>query len=223
MGDVKKVWKNEELRFYSLLIFLFTLAITLIVYFNEGGHFEKVFRDSIFQVVSIVTTTGFVSSNYLAWPSIAWFLIFILMFTGGSAGSTGGGIKAIRHLLLFKASTAELKKLLHPKAFITVRYNGNAVKRDYIFNILAFFLFYILIFVAGTIIMSAMGLDFQTAIGATIASLGNIGPGIGHVGPVDNFADIPQAGKWVLSFLMMLGRLELFTVLVFLSPGFWKK
>jgi len=222
-GNVKKVWKNEEFRFYSLLIFMFTMVITLIVYFNDGGHFEKVFRDSIFQVVSIVTTTGFVSSNYLAWPAIAWFLIFILMFTGGSAGSTGGGIKSIRHLLLFKASAAELKKLLHPKAFITVRYNGNAVKRDYIFNILAFFLFYILIFITGTIIMSALGLDFQTAIGATIASLGNIGPGIGNVGPVDNFAAIPEAGKWVLSFLMMLGRLELFTVLVFLSPGFWKK
>ena len=222
-GNVKKVWKNEEFRFYSLLIFLFTMFITLIVYFNDGGHFEKVFRDSVFQVVSIVTTTGFVSSNYLVWPAVAWFLIFILMFTGGSAGSTGGGIKAIRHLLLFKASAAELKKLIHPKAFITVRYNGNAVKQDYIFNILGFFLFYILIFVGGTIIMSALGLDFQTAIGATIASLGNIGPGIGNVGPVDNFAAIPDVGKWVLSFLMMLGRLELFTVLVFLSPGFWKK
>ncbi len=222
-GRVKKVFRNEEFRFYGLLTLIFTIIISALILFQDGGAFEKVFRDTLFQVVSIITTTGFVSANYLSWPTLAWFLIFVLMFTGGSAGSTGGGIKSIRHLLLFKASAAELKKLIHPRAFITVRYNGNAVKKDYIFNILAFFLFYVLIFVAGTIIMSAIGLDFETAIGATIASLGNIGPGIGHVGPIDNYAAIPDIGKWVLAFLMMLGRLELFTVLVFLSPGFWKK
>jgi trk system potassium uptake protein TrkH len=222
-GRIKKFLQNEEFKFYATVVILFTVVITAIILFNDGGAAEKVFRDSLFQVISIVTTTGFVSADYLAWPALAWFLIFVLMFSGGSAGSTGGGIKSIRHLLLFKASAAELKKLIHPKAFITVRYNGNSVKKDYIFNILAFFLFYVIIFGVGTVVMSAIGLDFETAIGATIASLGNIGPGIGHVGPVDNYAAIPDIGKWVLSFLMLLGRLELFTVLVFLSPGFWKK
>ena len=145
------------------------------------------------------------------------------MFTGGSAGSTGGGIKSIRLLLLFKTASVQLKKLVHPRAFIAVRYNGKSVKDEALFSIMAFFLFYVIIFAMGTFIMSALGLDFKTAIGATISSLGNIGPGIGQVGPEDNFAQIPTVGKWVLSFLMLLGRLELFTILVFLSPGFWKK
>lgn len=219
----KKVWYNEEFRFYSILILSSALFITILIYSFQGSSLETTFRNSLFQVVSIVTTTGFVSDNYLVWPSFAWFVIFLLMFTGGSAGSTGGGIKAMRLLLLFKTASTQLKKLVHPRAFIPVKYNGKSIKDDIIFSIMAFFLFYAITFAMGTFIMSALGLDFKTAIGATISSLGNIGPGIGKVGPVDNFANIPTFGKWVLSFLMLLGRLELFTILVFLSPGFWKK
>lgn len=222
-GKISKIWKNEEFKFYLLLTLIFTIIITLLLYFKSDYSGEKAFRDSLFQVISITTTTGFVSADYLKWTPLAGFLIFALMFAGGSAGSTGGGVKAIRHLMLFKSASAELKKLIHPKAFITVRYNGHSVNKDYIFNILAFFLFYIIIFGLGSIAMSAVGLDFETAIGSTIASLGNIGPGIGHVGPMDNYAAIPSVGKWILAFLMLLGRLELFTILVFLSPGFWKK
>jgi trk system potassium uptake protein TrkH len=218
-----KVWRNEEFRFYSLIIILSTFAITALIVNYSPNSVEETFRNALFQVVSIVTTTGFVTDNYLLWPSFAWFIIFLLMFTGGSAGSTGGGIKAMRLLLLFKTASVQLKKLIHPRAFIPVRYNGKSVKDEILFSIMGFFLFYAIIFATGTFVMSAIGLDFQTAIGATISSLGNIGPGIGHVGPVDNFAQIPPIGKWVLSFLMMLGRLELFTILVFLSPGFWKK
>ncbi len=222
-GKWKKVFKNEEFRFYSLLIFLSAIFITVLIYSIEGSSLETTFRNSLFQVVSIVTTTGFVSDNYLIWPSFAWFVIFLLMFTGGSAGSTGGGIKSMRLLLLFKTASAQLKKLVHPRAFIPVKYNGKSIKDDIIFSVMAFFLFYTIAFAMGTFIMSALGLDFKTAIGATISSLGNIGPGIGKVGPVDNFSSIPAFGKWILSFLMLLGRLELFTILVFLSPGFWKK
>ncbi|MBN2747051.1 MAG: TrkH family potassium uptake protein [Bacteroidales bacterium] len=222
-GKISKLIHNEEFRFYAFLTIIFAALITLILYLNTDISGEKAFRDSLFQVISIITTTGFVSSDYLLWPPIAWFLIFALMFSGGSAGSTGGGIKAIRHLMLFKASAAELKKLIHPRAVIMVRYNDHSVNKDYIFNILAFFLFYIMIFGFGSLVMASLGLDFETAIGATIASLGNIGPGIGGVGPVENYANIPTFGKWFLSFLMLLGRLELFTILVFLSPGFWKK
>ena len=222
-GHIKKVWKNQEFRFYLLLTVIFTAAITLVVWLGQGGDLEFVFRQAFFQVTSIMTTTGFVSYNYLSWPVFAWILIFALMFTGGSAGSTGGGVKAIRHLILFKTAAVELKKLIHPRAYIAVKYNGKTVKDQIIFNILAFFLFYVMIFGFGVIILAAIGLDFETSIGATIASLGNIGPGIGHVGPVDNYAFLPDSAKWVTAFLMMLGRLELFTVLVFLSPGFWKK
>ena len=219
----KKVFQNEEFRFYSGLIILASILVSILLYTTQGSDFETTIRNSLFQVVSIITTTGFVSDNYLMWPSFAWFIIFLLMFTGGSAGSTGGGIKALRLLLLFKAASTQLKKLVHPRAFIPVRYNGRAVKDDIVFSIMAFFLFYIISFVVGAFLMSAIGLDFKTAIGSTISSLGNIGPAIGNVGPVDNFANIPPVGKWILSFLMLLGRLELFTILVFLSPGFWRK
>jgi trk system potassium uptake protein TrkH len=145
------------------------------------------------------------------------------MFVGGSAGSTGGGIKVVRQLLLFKNSLLELKRLVHPHAVLPVRLNGKLVSQDIIFNVLAFFLIYIIIFALGTFVMSLMGLDFETAIGSTVATLGNIGPGIGSVGPVDNYANIPPFGKWFLSFLMLLGRLELFTVLILFSPAFWKR
>ncbi|RLD64930.1 MAG: TrkH family potassium uptake protein [Bacteroidetes bacterium] len=222
-GKVRKVLKNQEFRFYSTIIGFSTIIIALILVLNMETSAEKAFRDSLFQVISIATTTGFVSSDYLIWPSFAWFIIFLLMFTGGSAGSTGGGMKSIRLYLLFKAAAVHLKKMVHPRAFIPVRYNGHAVKDEIIFSILAFGLFYFLIFGIGAMLLSALGLDFQSAIGASIASLGNIGPGLGMVGPMENYSDIPSLGKWLLSFLMLLGRLELFTILVFLSPGFWKK
>jgi len=222
-GQISKVLKNQEFRFYALITFSASLVISLVVYLNMQIEGEKAFRDALFQVISIITTTGFVSADYLLWPHFAWLIIFVLMFTGGSAGSTGGGMKSIRILLLFKAAAVHLRKLVHPRAFIPVRYNGHAVKDDIIFSIMSFGLFYILIFVIGTILMSAIGLDMESAMGASIAALGNIGPGIGSVGPVENYASIPFLGKWILSFLMLLGRLELFTILVFLSPGFWKK
>ena len=145
------------------------------------------------------------------------------MFIGGSAGSTAGGIKIARQILLLKNSALEFKRMIHPKAVIPVRFNGRAVPREIIHMIMAFFLFYILIFFAGTFIMTLLGLDFDTAIGATIASLGNIGPGIGAVGPVENYNALPSTAKWLASFLMLLGRLELFTVIILFSPSFWKK
>jgi trk system potassium uptake protein TrkH len=144
------------------------------------------------------------------------------MFVGGSAGSTGGGVKIVRHLLLFKNSWIELKRAIHPSAIIPVKFNHKAVSQDIIFNVMAFFLIYVIVFALGTVVMSLLGADFETAIGTTIASLGNIGPGIGGVGPVENYAFLSPLAKWFLSFLMLLGRLELFTVLIILSPAFWK-
>jgi trk system potassium uptake protein TrkH len=219
--NFRKVLKNQEFRYYTAIIILVSLLLSGII-INHGGAVEESFRNVLFQVVSIVTTTGFVSYNYLSWPSAVWFVIFILMFTGGNGGSTGGGMKSIRHLILLKAGAVELRKLLHPRAFITVKYNGKSVNNDIIFNVIAFFMFYILIFAFGSLVMSFTGLDFESAVGASIASLGNIGPGIGSVGPIENYAHITVFGKWFLSFLMLLGRLELLTVLVVLSPGFWR-
>ncbi len=222
-GRFQRVWKNEEFRKYIYLLFIVTVILTVSLILMSHEEFELAFRESLFQVVSIVTTTGYVSADYLLWPGILWMVIFLLMFVGGSAGSTGGGIKVVRQLLLFKNSGMELKRLVHPNALIPVRLNGKAVNQEIIFKVMAFFLIYIIIFAFGTLVMSMLGLDFETAIGASVATLGNIGPGIGDVGPTGNYAAIPLFGKWFLSFLMLLGRLELFTVLIILTPAFWKK
>lgn len=220
-GRFSSVWKNEEYRYYLKLLLFFTTVVGILLYFYTNVSGEEAFRTSLFQVVSITTTTGFVTTNYLAWPSFIWILIFMLMFTGGSAGSTGGGLKAVRQLMVLKSSAVELRRLVHPRAFIPVRLNGKAVPRDIASNILAFFVVYIIIFGFGTIVMVLIGLDMESAIGSVIATLGNIGPAIGSVGPEENYAHLPVFGKWFLSFLMLLGRLELFTVLVLFSPKFW--
>lgn len=223
-GQLRRVWKSEEFRYFLFLIIGATIAITLVlVYHSENISIEEAFRSSAFQVTSIITTTGYITANYLDWPGTIWFFIFLMMFIGGMAGSTGGGIKVVRQLLLLKNSLLELKRLIHPQAIIPVRMNQHAVSQDIIFKVMAFFIIYMIFFILGSAAMAILGLDGPTAIGATAATIGNIGPGIGMVGPVDNYAFIPQAGKWVLSFLMLLGRLELFTILILFSPAFWKK
>ncbi len=223
-GKFRAVWRNEEYRNYILFTFVFTIVITiLLVIEGNTGDIEKTFRDAMFQIVSIVTTTGFVSSDYLLWPSHIWIFLFLLMFIGGSAGSTGGGIKVARQIILIKSSALEFKKMIHPRAVIPLRFNGKTVSPEIIHLVMSFFLLYLMTFFFGTFIMTFLGLDFESAVGATIATLGNIGPGIGDVGPVENYAWIPPLGKWFLSFLMLLGRLELFTVLIIFTPTFWRK
>jgi len=222
-GKFQKIFSNEELRLYSLIVLVSSLVIASAFISIQGTPVEKAFRDSLFQVVSIVTTTGFVSSNYLLWPFFTWFLLFLLMFTGGCAGSTGGGIKIVRITLLFKNSLLELKRIIHPQAMLPVRLNGKSIPQEIIFNVLAFFLIYIIVFAFGSLLMSFLGLEFESAIGSVASCLGNIGPGLGIVGPVLNYGLIPDAGKWLLAFLMLLGRLELFTVLILFSPTFWRK
>ncbi len=215
--------KNEEFKFYTIFIFAATAVVAIALVTSGFGNFEKSFRDSIFQVVSIVTTTGFITADYESWGLFFQLFFFLLLFIGGCAGSTGGGIKIVRHLLLIKNSVLELRRLIHPRAVIPVRFNGSSVGQEIVSNILAFFLFYLGIFIFGTIVMSLMGLDFVSSLGSVATSLGNVGPAIGSVGPVYNFAHLPDLGKWFLSFLMLLGRLELFTVLIIFSPAFWKK
>jgi trk system potassium uptake protein TrkH len=222
-GFLGKVWRNEEFRYYLGITFGAAIIIAFFLVLKAGHPIEQAFRDALFQVVAIITTTGFVTADYLAWPGYLWIILFLLMFVGGSAGSTGGGIKVMRQIILFKNCSMELKRMVHPNAILPVRFNDRSVSQDIVFNILAFFMFYMLIFGAATLAMMAMGLDYTTAIGSVAASLGNIGPGIGDVGPVDNYSFIPTGGKWFLSFLMLLGRLELFTVLILLSPSFYKK
>jgi trk system potassium uptake protein len=222
-GRIREVLRSDELKTYVLVIVLFTLVIAGLLIYRTGMGIEKGFRDVLFQVVSIITTTGFVSADYLLWPGELWFLLFLLMFVGGMAGSTGGGVKVIRHILLFKNASLELKRTIHPQGIIPVRLDKQAVSEEIIYKVMAFFIIYVLIFVIGAVMLAFLGLDFTSSIGASISSLGNIGPGLGTVGPVENYSLVPGAGKWLLSLLMLLGRLELFTVLILFAPAFWKR
>jgi len=223
LGKFKGVWRNDELRYYLSLLLLVSLVVSIVLAFQQNSTIESAFRRGFFQVISITTTTGYATCDYMLWPSYLSFVIFLLFFSGACAGSTSGGIKIIRQLLLFRNSRLELRRQTHPQAIIPVKLNGKTVHRDVIFKVLAFYLFYMLIFAFGSAFMTTFGLDFDTAIGSVAATLGNVGPGIGSVGPAASFSFIPDLGKWFLSFLMLLGRLELFTILILLSPHFWKQ
>ncbi len=221
--NFKKVFKNEEFLVYLSFTAVITVIVTVTLLVVNDKPFENSFRDALFQVVSLITTTGFVSADYTSWAPFLSVLFFVLLFVGGSAGSTAGGVKVIRHIVLFKNSFLELKRQLHPSAVMPVRISGKAVEQNIVYNVLAFIMIYILVFLVGVILLSSMNVDFDTAFGAVATSLGNVGPGIGDVGPMNNFEGMPTAGKWLLSALMLLGRLELFTVLMLLSPHFWRK
>ncbi len=225
-GKLKNMWASDEFKTY-LFGTLFIIAIcTLSVYLSTDLSLEKSFRDAAFQVVSIITTTGFVSADYTAWNNGTTMLFFFLLFTGACAGSTSGGIKVIRYLVFFKNSFLEFKRLLHPKAIIKVKIDKLLVANKTITHILVFLLVYLFLFFVGSIamsfILSGSEQPLLTAFGSVATCLGNVGPAFGQVGPVDNFANLPAAGKTLLSFLMIIGRLELFTVLIILTPYFWK-
>jgi len=221
-GKATKIFKDEEFRFYTLVVLFFSLVIAVGLFVAGNMSGEQAFRDSLFTVVSIITTTGYATADYLLWTPFLGMLIFVLFFVGGSAGSTGGGVKVVRILLLFKNSFYELKRLVHPNAVIPIRYNKHVVDQKTVTNILAFFVFYVIIFMISSILMSLWTPDIYSAFSAVATTLGNIGPGFGEVGPMENFYQLPDLAKWFLAFLMMLGRLELFTVLVLFSPSFWR-
>lgn len=221
-GKIRQVLRNEEFRVYTVNMLILGGFVSFGLWAFTSVNMEEAIRNGFFQVVSIITTTGYITDNYLLWPNYLMFLIFVLFFSGGSTGSTAGGIKMMRVIVLIKNSFLELRRQLHPTAIIPVRFNGKAVPQNITYTIAAFVLIYLIIFFLGSLIMSMIGLDFMTATGAVAATLGNIGPGIGRVGPVDNFAHIPTVGKLFLSFLMLLGRLELFTVLMLFMPHFWR-
>lgn len=222
-GKFKKVLRNEEFRFYISVLALSIIIGSLVLWLQHGKAAEEAFRDSAFQVVSIVTTTGYATANFATWEPFLVIFLFILMFTGGSAGSTGGGIKMVRLLLLAKNSRMELRRLIHPNAVIPVRLNHKVVPQQVIYNIQAFMVFYLIITAFSALVISIMGYDIVSSLSSVAATLGNIGPGLGKVGPIMNYAHFPVFGKWFLSFLMLLGRLELFTVLVLLQASFYRK
>ncbi len=222
-GKFKKAIDNEELRYYLLFIAGFTVIIATGLFVSTKLGIEQAFRDSIFQVASIITTTGYATVDYLHWTPFLIMVLFAGFFFGGSAGSTGGGLKIMRIVLLLKNSYYELRRIIHPNAIVPVRFNNKPVSEQIINNVLAFFMFYFVIFFGSTILLMLVVPDLPSSMGAVATSLGNIGPGLGLYGPAENFSALHPAGKWFLSFLMLIGRLELFTVLVLFSPAFWKK
>jgi len=234
-GNVSKVVRDEEFKLYFKLTILFSLIVGGIIYLNTflesssafthhaiWGVGEGSFRHALFQVVAIITTTGFVSSDFTLWSPLLVVFFFGLMFLGGSAGSTSGGVKIVRHLLLLKNGFLEFKRSLHPSAILPVRYNNKSVSGDIVFNVLGFFILYMLSFIVGALGFALLGLDFQSAVGVAASSLGNVGPALGEFGPSHNFFAMPTAGKWWAAFLMLIGRLELFTVLILFTPFFWR-
>ena len=221
-GDTKSFFTNREIRFYTTITLVFIIAISAGLWLVDQYSFGDALRYGSFQVVSIITTTGFGTDNYITWVPFTSFLLFILFFTGGCAGSTGGGIKMIRLMIIAKNIGREFKQIIHPQAVLPVRVGQRVIEASILKTILGFFMVYFLIFAIGALIMSILGYDFMSSMGASIASLGNIGPAWGTFGPADNFAGVPYFGKWVLLVLMMIGRLELFTVLVIFTPWFWQ-
>jgi trk system potassium uptake protein TrkH len=233
-GRIQKVLNDDEFKWYFIFIAAFTAIAASIIYFQADvsissivhpmvwGEAESAFRHGLFQVLTIVTTTGFITADYTMWTPFLTVLFFGLMFLGGSAGSTAGGVKVMRHLIMIRNGIIEFKRSLHPNAVLPVRYNGKSINKEIVFNILGFFILYMLAFVIGALGFACMGTDFQTSIGGAASSLGNIGPALGNLGPVNNYDILPKAGKWWSAFLMLIGRLELFTVLILFTPFFWR-
>lgn len=222
-GNVKSLIKNREFLFYSGVVLISIIAVTTELRLYIYNSFFTALRYASFQVVSMTTTTGFVTADYNIWPAFSKSVLLILMFIGGCAGSTGGAIKNIRIILLLKQAYRELYKLVHPQAVTPIRLGGKTVSEEVIRDITGFFFLYVLIFVTCTFIMSALGLDILSAAASVAATLGNVGPALGLVGPTHNYAFIPDLGKITLIFCMLLGRLEIYTVLILVIPEFWKK
>jgi len=222
-GNFKALIKDEEFRFY-LLIIIFSVVLVMVglVLFDGHGSLHA-FRLASFQVVSIMTTTGFSSVDFEQWTDAGKYFLLVLMFVGGCAGSTGGSIKVVRIYLLLKQGYRELYRLIHPHAVVHVKFNKGKVSPEVMDAILGFFFLYMILTVFAIVIMSFLGLDMMSAITSVAASIGNIGPGLGTVGPSDNFSAIPGFGKWILSFCMIMGRLELYTLLILFIPEFWRK
>lgn len=222
-GQFKKIYANEEFKYYIFTVLLFSVLIfSCLMLHHIEYSWQNAIRDSLFYVVSMITTTGQITTDFMKWPPFVFTLLWIVMLLGASSGSTSGGIKITRIILLVKNSYYEFKRLIHPNAVIPVRYNDQIVQPHIINNVLAFVVVYMVVVLVSTVIFTATGLNFEDAFGASASALGNVGPSIGTIG-TGNFSHFTAPAKWLMSFLMLVGRLELFTVLIILTPSFWKK
>jgi trk system potassium uptake protein TrkH len=222
-GKPLAFWQDSECRFFLGAVAILTFVVSLDVFQTVYDTIGDALRFGAFQVVSIVTTTGYASADYEQWPAMSQLILLLCMFLGASAGSTGGGMKCLRIMLCFKYCYRELFSLVHPHAVARIKIGGKTVPDDVMRSVLGFLALYVGLFALSSVVLAGLGVDFTTAFGAVAACIGNIGPGFGTVGPVENFAGIPVAGKWLLIWCMLLGRLEIFTVIILVVPEFWRK
>lgn len=218
----KKIWINEEIKTYFAIIIVATVILTALIYDPSLG-LETSFRHAIFQVVSLTTSTGFVNADFSQWATPAVFLLFLLMFSGAMSGSTSGGLKIVRIILLFKMAKNIIKRSVHSRAVFPLRFEKKIVEKPVLRNVLTMFLLFLTTYICGVLLFIILGIDFLEASGAAISFLSNMGPGLGKNGGFNNFAPFPDAAKWIGSFLMFAGRLELITVFVLFMPSFWKR
>lgn len=228
-GYTKKFFKiaeNEELRYYLYIVLGASLIIMIsLLDFNDSITFvsvEKAWRDAFFTISSLMTTTGFSTVDYMTWKPVTWVVIVVIMLMGASAGSTSGGIKVVRIIIAVKAVFYEFKRMIHPSAIIPVKYNKHVLSENVISRVFTFILLYFIIVILGIFILMISGMGVGESIGGMITCISCVGPGFGTVGPTGNYAQIPEFSKWFLSFIMLLGRLELYTVLMIFTPAFWR-
>jgi len=222
-GEFRKIIGNHELIFYAIISVSFILIVAGSLHLITGFSFWEALLNGSFQVVSIITTTGYYLQDYNLWGNFIIIILFALMFTGGMSGSTSGGVKIVRLMLVTRNSRQELKRIIHPNAFIPVRFDNHIIPQSTIHNLLVFLAIYFLIICFGTLGISLMGYDMVTSFSTSASMLANIGPGIGNFGPFTDYSSLPSAGKWFLSMLMFFGRLELLTVMILFTKDFYKR
>lgn len=225
-GKFGRLFRDEETQWVLGAVAILTTLITAGLYLSGPmgtSHLEESFRQAFFTVVATITSSGFAIADYMTWPVILWVLIFFVMFTGASSGSTSGGLKWVRLMIFAKSGMAEMSRRIHPNAIIPVKLNGKPVTQQTTNNVMAFFVFYLLILIAGTLVFCATGINFDESLSTAVSALGNVGPSIGKFGPASNYADFPAVGKWVMTVLMLIGRLEIFTILLLFTRVLWKK
>lgn len=222
-GGLRRYVRDDEFAFYVKVLAAATLLIAFATYRAHHGSLALCFRDALFQVVSITTATGYATADYEQWPVFTQALLLALMFVGGMAGSTAGGMKQVRVLLMLRHVRKEIHKLVHPHAVTSMKLNGRPIPKDVLSPVWGFVFLFLAVWAAASVGMAALGVDMVTAASASISAMSNVGPALGEAGPAENFASIPVAGKWILTFCMLVGRLEVYTVLILFMPQFWRK
>lgn len=221
-GRLKPLYRDTELKAYMLIFAVATAVVAFSLYGTSYQTAGDCLRFASFQTASILTSTGFASTDFEQWPLFGQIILFVLMFVGGCTGSTSGGIKVMRIVVLFKQAINEMKLLIHPRGVFTLKISGNVVKKNIVYAVSGFFFLYAAILLLITVVVASAGHDITTSFTAVLTTMGGIGPGFGKVGPADNYAFFEDYVKWALSFAMLVGRLELYTVLVIFLPRFWR-